>query len=34
MIAAGVMVVQGLTILWIPLPGVGTVALTSGRAPC
>ena len=28
MIAAGVMVVQGLTILWIPLPGVGTVALT------
>ncbi|MDX3350893.1 MULTISPECIES: MraY family glycosyltransferase [Streptomyces] len=28
MIAAGVMVVQGLTILWIPVPGVGTVALT------
>lgn len=28
MIAAGVMVVQGLTILWIPLPGVGNVALT------
>lgn len=28
MIAAGVMVMQGLTILWIPLPGVGTVALT------
>ncbi|WP_405794699.1 MraY family glycosyltransferase [Streptomyces sp. NBC_01506] len=29
MIAAGVMVMQGLTILWIPVPGVGTVALTS-----
>ncbi|ATW52830.1 undecaprenyl-phosphate alpha-N-acetylglucosaminyl 1-phosphate transferase [Streptomyces peucetius subsp. caesius ATCC 27952] len=29
MIAAGVMVVQGLTILWIPVPGVGTVSLTS-----
>jgi UDP-GlcNAc:undecaprenyl-phosphate GlcNAc-1-phosphate transferase len=28
MIAAGVMVMQGLTILWIPVPGVGTVALT------
>ncbi|MFE1296375.1 MraY family glycosyltransferase [Streptomyces sp. NPDC058733] len=28
MIAAGVMVVQGLTILWLPVPGVGTVALT------
>ncbi|MDT0613681.1 MraY family glycosyltransferase [Streptomyces lancefieldiae] len=28
MIAAGVMVVQGLTILWIPVPGVGNVALT------
>ncbi|MFD7920037.1 MraY family glycosyltransferase [Streptomyces sp. NPDC059740] len=28
MIAAGVMVLQGLTILWIPVPGVGTVALT------
>ncbi|MBN0047749.1 undecaprenyl/decaprenyl-phosphate alpha-N-acetylglucosaminyl 1-phosphate transferase [Streptomyces actuosus] len=28
MIAAGVMVVQGLTILWLPIPGVGTVALT------
>ncbi|MFI9719308.1 MraY family glycosyltransferase [Streptomyces sp. NPDC052396] len=28
MIAAGVMVLQGLTILWLPLPGVGTVALT------
>ena len=29
MIAAGVMVLQGLTILWIPVPGVGSVALTS-----
>ncbi|MDQ1008280.1 UDP-GlcNAc:undecaprenyl-phosphate GlcNAc-1-phosphate transferase [Streptomyces sp. V4I23] len=29
MIAAGVMVVQGLTILWIPVPGVGTVSLTA-----
>ncbi|GGX82339.1 undecaprenyl-phosphate alpha-N-acetylglucosaminyl 1-phosphate transferase [Streptomyces hiroshimensis] len=28
MIAAGVMVLQGLTILWIPVPGVGTVGLT------
>ncbi|UBI36788.1 MULTISPECIES: MraY family glycosyltransferase [Streptomyces] len=28
MIAAGVMVLQGLTILWLPVPGVGTVALT------
>ncbi|MEU4686486.1 MraY family glycosyltransferase [Streptomyces xinghaiensis] len=28
MIAAGVMVWQGLTILWIPVPGVGSVALT------
>ncbi|MGW2025177.1 MraY family glycosyltransferase [Streptomyces decoyicus] len=28
MIAAGVMVLQGLTILWIPIPGVGTVSLT------
>ncbi|ATL30501.1 Undecaprenyl-phosphate N-acetylglucosaminyl 1-phosphate transferase [Streptomyces formicae] len=28
MIAAGVMVMQGLTILWIPIPGVGTVSLT------
>ncbi|MFC5721360.1 MraY family glycosyltransferase [Streptomyces gamaensis] len=27
MIAAGVMVLQGLTILWIPVPGVGTVVL-------
>ncbi|MFJ6572945.1 MraY family glycosyltransferase [Streptomyces sp. NPDC091292] len=29
MIAAGVMVMQGLTILWLPIPGVGNVALTS-----
>jgi UDP-GlcNAc:undecaprenyl-phosphate GlcNAc-1-phosphate transferase len=28
MIAAGVMVLQGLTILWLPIPGVGNVALT------
>ncbi|MEV7691282.1 MraY family glycosyltransferase [Streptomyces bungoensis] len=28
MIAAGVMVMQGLTILWLPIPGVGNVALT------
>ncbi|MFF7262751.1 MraY family glycosyltransferase [Streptomyces sp. NPDC008159] len=28
MIAAGVMVMQGLTILWLPVPGVGIVALT------
>ncbi|MFI9205597.1 MraY family glycosyltransferase [Streptomyces sp. NPDC053048] len=28
MIAAGVMVLQGLTILFIPIPGVGTVSLT------
>ncbi|MFF7145438.1 MraY family glycosyltransferase [Streptomyces nodosus] len=28
MIAAGVMVMQGLTILWLPLPGVGNVALS------
>ncbi|WP_037913413.1 MraY family glycosyltransferase [Actinacidiphila yeochonensis] len=28
MIAAGVMVFQGLAILWIPVPGIGTVALT------
>jgi UDP-GlcNAc:undecaprenyl-phosphate GlcNAc-1-phosphate transferase len=27
-IAAGVMVVQGLTILWLPIPGVGIVTLT------
>ncbi|MFF2652854.1 MraY family glycosyltransferase [Streptomyces sp. NPDC058045] len=31
MIAAGVMVVQGLTILWLPVPGVGLVALTRGQ---
>lgn len=29
LIAAGVMVVQGLTILWLPVPGVGSVSLTS-----
>jgi UDP-GlcNAc:undecaprenyl-phosphate GlcNAc-1-phosphate transferase len=29
MIAAGVMVMQGLTILWLPVPGFGLVALTS-----
>jgi UDP-GlcNAc:undecaprenyl-phosphate GlcNAc-1-phosphate transferase len=28
MIAAGVMVFQGLAILWLPLPGIGTVILT------
>ncbi|MGG2458725.1 MraY family glycosyltransferase [Streptomyces sp. RGM 3693] len=28
MIAAGVMVLQGLTILYLPVPGIGTVALT------
>lgn len=28
MIAAAVMVIQGLTILWLPIPGIGTVALT------
>ncbi|KUM93873.1 transferase [Streptomyces cellostaticus] len=28
MIAAGVMVMQGLTILWLPVPGFGNVALT------
>ncbi|MET7288175.1 MraY family glycosyltransferase [Streptomyces sp. NPDC005573] len=28
MIAAGVMVIQGLTILWLPVPFVGNVALT------
>src|SRR5690606_24629427 len=27
-IAAGVMILQGLTILWLPIPGVGTVAVT------
>ncbi len=31
MIAAGVMVVQGLTILWLPIPGIGTVGLTQGQ---
>ncbi|QGZ51017.1 undecaprenyl/decaprenyl-phosphate alpha-N-acetylglucosaminyl 1-phosphate transferase [Streptomyces sp. QHH-9511] len=31
MISAGVMVIQGLTILWLPIPGVGTVALTPGQ---
>ncbi|MFE9248261.1 MraY family glycosyltransferase [Streptomyces sp. NPDC007088] len=29
LIAAGVMVIQGLTILWLPVPGVGTVLLSS-----
>lgn len=28
LIAAGVMVVQGLTILWLPVPGVGNVSLS------
>ncbi|WP_030672360.1 MraY family glycosyltransferase [Streptomyces cellulosae] len=28
MIAAGVMVMQGLTILWLPVPGVGSVSIT------
>ncbi|MFI9820898.1 MraY family glycosyltransferase [Streptomyces sp. NPDC052013] len=28
MIAAGVMVMQGLTILWLPIPGAGNVSLT------
>ncbi|MBC9711346.1 undecaprenyl/decaprenyl-phosphate alpha-N-acetylglucosaminyl 1-phosphate transferase [Streptomyces sp. TRM66268-LWL] len=28
MIAAGVMVMQGLTILWLPIPGIGSVSLT------
>lgn len=28
MIAAGVMVMQGLTILWLPIPSVGSVSLT------
>ncbi|NBE51545.1 MraY family glycosyltransferase [Streptomyces boluensis] len=31
MIAAGVMVMQGLTILWVPVPGVGSVSLTPGQ---
>ncbi|OIV36819.1 undecaprenyl-phosphate alpha-N-acetylglucosaminyl 1-phosphate transferase [Mangrovactinospora gilvigrisea] len=29
MVAAGVMVLQGFKILWLPIPGVGTVLLTS-----
>ncbi|MFI9176004.1 MraY family glycosyltransferase [Streptomyces lincolnensis] len=32
MIAAGVMVMQGLTILWLPVPGVGSVALTQWQS--
>jgi UDP-GlcNAc:undecaprenyl-phosphate GlcNAc-1-phosphate transferase len=32
MIAAGVMVMQGLTILWLPVPGVGIVALTQWQS--
>ncbi|MFI1733038.1 MraY family glycosyltransferase [Streptomyces acidicola] len=32
MIAAGVMVMQGLTILWLPIPGVGNVALTQWQS--
>ncbi|MGC5344311.1 MraY family glycosyltransferase [Streptomyces sp. DT171] len=32
MIAAAVMVLQGLTILWLPIPGVGTVALTQWQS--
>ncbi|MEV2250128.1 MraY family glycosyltransferase [Streptomyces sp. NPDC050147] len=31
MIAAGVMVLQGLTILWIPVPGFGMVLLDQGQ---
>ncbi|CAO0831342.1 Undecaprenyl/decaprenyl-phosphate alpha-N-acetylglucosaminyl 1-phosphate transferase OS=Streptomyces microflavus OX=1919 GN=G3I39_13055 PE=4 SV=1 [Streptomyces microflavus] len=31
MIAAAVMVIQGLTILWLPIPGVGTVARSLQR---
>ncbi|MHC0431010.1 MraY family glycosyltransferase [Streptomyces sp. O3] len=31
MVAAGVMVMQGLTILWLPVPGVGSVSLTKGQ---
>lgn len=31
MIAAGVMVMQGLTILWVPIPGFGSVSLTQGQ---
>ncbi|OEU85698.1 transferase [Streptomyces abyssalis] len=33
MIAAGVMVLQGLTILWLPVPGVGNVALGEPQGP-
>ncbi|MFE9664313.1 MraY family glycosyltransferase [Streptomyces sp. NPDC005955] len=32
MIAAGVMVMQGLAILWLPIPGVGMVALTQWQS--
>ncbi|GAA1351349.1 MraY family glycosyltransferase [Streptomyces beijiangensis] len=32
MIAAGVMVMQGLEILWLPIPGIGTVSLTSWQS--
>jgi UDP-GlcNAc:undecaprenyl-phosphate GlcNAc-1-phosphate transferase len=32
MIAAGVMVVQGLTILWLPIPGEGLFALTQWQS--
>ncbi|MER5491170.1 MraY family glycosyltransferase [Streptomyces sp. NPDC002490] len=32
MIAAGVMVMQGLAILWLPVPGVGMVALTQWQS--
>ncbi|MHA5052042.1 MraY family glycosyltransferase [Streptomyces sp. SD15] len=32
MIAAGVMVMQGLTILWLPVPGAGLVALTQWQS--
>jgi UDP-GlcNAc:undecaprenyl-phosphate GlcNAc-1-phosphate transferase len=32
MVAAGVMVFQGLTILWLPVPGVGVVALSPGQS--
>ncbi|MFP3987877.1 MraY family glycosyltransferase [Streptomyces sp. E11-3] len=31
MVAAGVMVMQGLTILWLPVPGFGSVSLTAGQ---
>jgi UDP-GlcNAc:undecaprenyl-phosphate/decaprenyl-phosphate GlcNAc-1-phosphate transferase len=33
MIAAGVMVYQGLTILWLPVPGVGNVSLGEPQGP-